>query len=126
VVPCYEMNHSVLSSIPTSTQQLPIVSHFSSEDISSPLTTLDDDDLDFEEPSKEAARAEIYIIDTKYDPSHPKNVKVEYKGLEDLGARHRYTEKERKLALKATNSMSLNDFSQKVWECFVFFLIYHF
>jgi len=117
VVPYYLMNKSVLSSIPSSTQELPTINPLSS-DVSSPLTTLDDDELDFEETSKEVAQAEIYVIDTKYNPSHEKNVKVEYKRLEDEGGLHKFTEKERKHAMKATHSTSLDDFSQKVCKCY--------
>ncbi len=120
MVPYYEMNNSVLCSMPST------VDLVSRDGACSPLTTPDDDNYNFEleEGPKEMAQEPIYVIKTKYDPSHKKNVKVEYKTSEE--ERHRYTEKERKLAKKAASSTSLDEFSKKVEYILSFFLRYRF
>lgn len=79
----------------------------------SPLTTFegdDDDDLNLNSNTKETSSTELYTIKTMFDPLKDRNVKVEY----TTENRDKFTEKERKFAMKATPCQSLEDLSQKV------------
>jgi hypothetical protein len=80
----------------------------------SPLTTLDDDIDSQPRNSPAPTTVPILKIYTQFNPAIPTNTKVEYTQRKDKDARHRFTEKERKLASKAEEPSSLADLSQKV------------
>jgi hypothetical protein len=87
----------------------------SMDDIHSPFSTLDDDDVDvvdlnLNSRAKETSRGELYTIKTKFNPLKDRNVKVDY----SIENRQSFTQKERKFAMKATHCDSLEDLSQKV------------
>ncbi|KAF8956392.1 hypothetical protein BDZ97DRAFT_1925585 [Flammula alnicola] len=115
VIPYYLINHSVLSSTPTSTQDPPNINHTSVDDIPSPLSSLDDDeDLNFNSQSKDASNTNLYTIKTNYNPSLDRNMKTEYKDKTDKTASYTFTQKERKFASLADNCDSLLDITTKL------------
>lgn len=85
------------------------------DDISSPLSSPDDDpDLNFNSQSDGTnTSTPIFTIDTNYDPSLPRNIKVEYK----VENRVRFTDKERGFAMQAKTCESLADLTTKVSHC---------
>lgn len=111
-VPFYIINHSVLSSRPISTQLLPSINPCPVDDVpSSPLTSCDDD-LDFNSPVDGASNAspEMFTIDTKFNPSLPRNIKVEY----NVDNRLKFTDKERGFAMKAKTCTTLTELTKEV------------
>jgi hypothetical protein len=123
VVPFYMINHSALSSTPTTTQ-LSQIDWFDS--ISSPLSSLEDDyDLDFNSGPNDSSSAEMYTIRTKFNPSLERNTKVEYKTKDDKKL-YNFTEKERGFAALATNCETLEDLDTKVVYILVYIFYYSF
>jgi len=114
VMPFYRINHSSLLSTPTTIQLSTVGDYSWFDSISSPLSSLDDDDdLDFNSGPTGSSGVEMYTIRTKFNPSLERNTKVEYKTTEDKKL-YLFTEKERDFAALATNCETLEDLDAKV------------
>jgi len=113
----------VLSSIPT-TIQLPSICDYSWFDTPSPLSSLDDsddDDLNFNSGPNDSSSAELYIIQTEFDPSLERNTKMEYKQKDDKRL-HLFSERERGYAALATSCETLEDLDSMVVYFFLFII----
>jgi len=110
VAPFHAINCSVLLSMPTSTQLLPGINHSPVDDLPSPLSSPDDDlDLNFNSQVDDTS-PQIFTINTKYNPSLERNIKVEYKVQNHL----KFTNKERSFAMKAKTCETLEELTIQV------------